>query len=116
MIWILYHIGGLAAAEGSSSWSLGEYAVSIRSDLRSAANPILGLFIGILGEDAVSARSDLRSAVNSNSWISLSVAEGSSSWNLGEYAVSTRSDLRSTANYTKAPVRSETDAKPWRSQ
>jgi len=80
----------VAAAEGSSSWSLGEYAVSIRSDLRSAAT--------------------------SKSWISLSVAEGSSSWNLGEYAVSTRSDLRSTANYTKAPVKSETEAKPWRSQ
>ena len=79
-----------AAAESSSSWSLGEYAVSIRSDLRSAAT--------------------------SKSWISLSVAEGSSSWNLGEYAVSTRSDLRSTANYTKAPVKSETEAKPWRSQ
>ena len=27
-----------AAAEGSSSWSLGEYAVSIRSDLRSPAS------------------------------------------------------------------------------
>ena len=27
----------LAASEGSSSWSLGEYAVSIRSDLRSTA-------------------------------------------------------------------------------
>ena len=27
-----------AAAEGSSSWTLGEYAVSIRSDLRSTAN------------------------------------------------------------------------------
>ena len=66
----------------SSSWSLGEYAVSIRSDLRSAATSTLGLFFGILGE----------------------------------YAVSTRSDLRSTANYAKAPVRSETEAKPCRSQ
>ena len=72
----------MAAAEGSSSWSLGEYAVSIRSDLRSAANPILGLFIEILGEDAVS----------------------------------TRSDLRSAANYASAPVKSEMEAKPWRSQ
>ena len=27
-----------AAAEGSSSWTLGEYAVSIRSDLRSTAS------------------------------------------------------------------------------
>ncbi len=26
------------AAEGSSSWTLGEYAVSIRSDLRSPAS------------------------------------------------------------------------------
>ena len=82
MIWILYHIGGLAAAEGSSSWSLGEYAESPRSDLRSAATSVLALFIGILGEDAVSARSD----------------------------------LRSTANYAKAPVKSEMEAKPWRSQ
>ena len=56
MAWILYHIGEVAAAEGSSSWSLGEYAVSIRSDLRSAAN------------------------------------------------------------YDKAPVKSEMEAKPWRSQ
>ena len=70
------------AAEGSSSWTLGEYAVSIRSDLRSAATSTLGLFFGILGE----------------------------------YAVYTRSDLRSAANYDKAPVRSETEAKPWRSQ
>ena len=82
MIWILYHIGGVAADEGSSSWTLGEYAVSIRSDLRSAATPILALLIGILGEDAAS----------------------------------TRSDLRSAANYAKAPVRPETEAKPWRSQ
>ena len=72
----------LAAAEGSSSWTLGEYAVSIRSDLRPAATSTLGLFFGILGE----------------------------------YAVSTRSDLRPAANYAKAPVRSETEAKPWRSQ
>ena len=124
MTWILYHIGevavsdhnGLAAAEGSSSRNLGEYAVSPRSDLRSAATSVLALFIGILGEDAVSSRSDLRSAANSKLWISLSVAEGSSSRNLGEYAVSARSDLRSAANYAKAPVRSETEAKPWRSQ
>ena len=78
--------------------ALGEYAESPRSDLRSAATSVLALFIGILGEDAVSSRSDLRSATNSKSWISLSVAEGS------------------TANYTKAPVRSEMEAKPWRSQ
>ena len=71
-----------ALAEGSSSWTLGEYAVSIRSDLRSTATSTLGLFFGILGEDAVSIRSDLRSA----------------------------------ANYAKAPVKSETEAKPWRSQ
>ena len=72
----------MAAAEGSSSRNLGEYAVSARSDLRSAANPVRALFIGILGE----------------------------------YAVSTRSDLRSAAYYAKAPVKSETEAKPWRSQ
>ena len=72
----------LAAFEDSSSWSLGEYAVSVRSDLRSAATSILALLIWILGEDAASSRSSLRFA----------------------------------ANYTKAPVRSETEAKPWRSQ
>ena len=42
----------------------------------------------------------------------LAAAEGSSSRNLGEYAVSARSDLRSAANYAKAPVRSEMEAKP----
>ena len=72
----------MAAAEGSSSRNLGEYAVSARSDLRSAATPILVLLTE----------------------------------SLGEYAVSIRSDLRSAANYDKAPVRSETEAKPWRSQ
>ena len=72
----------LAAAEGSSSWTLGEYDVSIRSDLRSAATSILALLIWILAEDAASSRSSLRSA----------------------------------ANYDKAPVKSETEAKPWRSQ
>ena len=30
-----------AVSEGSSSWTLGEYAVSIRSDLRSAASLML---------------------------------------------------------------------------
>ena len=57
-------------AEGSSSWSLGEYAVSIRSDLRSTAK---------------------------HSVDKTAVAEGSSSWSLGEHAVSIRLGLRSAA-------------------
>ena len=98
----------MAAAEGSSSWNLGEYALSVRSDLRSAATPILALLIGILGEDAVSIRSDLRSAATSI--LALLI------WILGEDAASSRSSLRFAANYANAPTRSETEAKPWRSQ
>ena len=59
-----------AASEGSSSGSLGEYAVSLRSDLRSAAE---------------------------HSADKTAASEGSSSGSLGEYAVSLRSDLRSVA-------------------
>ena len=54
-----------ATAEGSSSWTLGEYAVSIRSDLRSAAEQgatAEGSSSWTLGEYAASIRSDLRSA------------------------------------------------------
>ena len=98
----------MAAAEGSSSRNLGEYAVSARSDLRSAATSTLGLFIGILGAYAVSTRSDLRS--DATSILALLI------WILGKDAASSRSSLRFAANYAKAPVRSETEAKPWRSQ
>ena len=59
-----------AASEGSSSGSLGEYAVSPRSDLRSAAE---------------------------HSADKTAASEGSSSGSLGEYAVSLRSDLRSVS-------------------
>ncbi len=64
-----------AASEGSSSGSLGEYAVSPRSDLRSAAEHSAdktaaseGSSSGALGEYAVSLRSDLRSAAEQKAW------------------------------------------------
>ena len=64
-----------AAAEGSSSRNLGEYAVSARSDLRSAAEHSAdktaaseGSSSGALGEYAVSLRSDLRSAAERIAW------------------------------------------------
>ena len=64
-----------AASEGSSSGSLGEYAVFPRSDLRSAAEHSAdktaaseGSSSGSLGEYAVSLRSDLRSAAEQKAW------------------------------------------------
>ena len=65
----------LAVAGSSSSRSLGEYAVSARSDFRSTAN------------------------FASRYFRLLSASESSSSWSLGEYAVSIRSDFRSAANF-----------------
>ena len=50
----------LAMAESSSSWSLGEYAVSIRSDFRSTANFVLVAEASSSGD----SRSDLRSDAN----------------------------------------------------
>ena len=83
-----------AVSEGSSSGSLGEYAVSPRSDLRSAAEHSADKTAASEGNIGTSA-----------------TAEGSSSRNLGEYAVSARSDLRSAADLSDAdyavPLRSE---------
>ena len=53
-------------AEGSSSRNLGEYAVSARSDLRSATDN--GSSSQNLGEYAVSLRPDLRSATDQIAW------------------------------------------------